>query len=175
MNISMRLGDENDIEELEQLYHSINDHLSATINYPGWKRDVYPNRKTAEDGIKEGCLYVAECNEKIVGSIILRHEPEPAYLSVKWMKDLGYEEVLVLYTFVVHPDYLGQGVGQKILNFVIRHGSQSNIKSLRLDVYEYNLPAISLYKKCGFHYIDTVDLGLSEYNLNWFQLYEKLL
>lgn len=175
MNIIMRLGTKEDIDELEQLYDCLNDHLAATVNYPGWKKGVYPVRENAEAGIREGCLYVALCGNKIVGSIILRHEPEPAYLPVKWRKDLTYEEILVIYTLVVHPDYLGKGIGRKLLNFASKLGTQSNIKSLRLDVYENNLPAICLYEKCGFHYIDTVDLGLSEYNLHWFKLYEKLL
>ncbi|MFA9466664.1 MAG: N-acetyltransferase family protein [Velocimicrobium sp.] len=175
MNITIRLGEEADIDELEQLYNSLNDYLSATTNYPGWKKDVYPIRETAVDGISERCLYVAICNGKIVGSIILRHEPEPAYLPVKWRNELDYEEVFVIYTFVVHPDYLGQGIGQAMLDFTSNIGNQLNIKSLRLDVYENNLPAICLYEKCGFEYIDTVDLGLSQYNLDWFRLYEKLL
>ncbi len=175
MNMTVRLGTEHDIDELEQLYDNLNDHLAATSNYPGWKKGIYPIRETAEAGIYEGCLYVGVSGNKIIGSIILRHEPEPAYLPVKWMKDLNYEEVLVIYTLAVHPDHLGKGIGQALLNFASNLGSQSNMKSLRLDVYENNLPAICLYEKCGFHYIDTVDLGLSAYNLHWFKLYEKLL
>lgn len=30
-------------------------------------------------------------------------------------------------------------------------------------------------EKCGFEYIDTVDLGLGNYGLNWFKLYEKVV
>lgn len=175
MNLTIRLGVETDIDELEQLYNSLNDHLAATTNYPGWKKGIYPVRKDAEAGIREGCLYVAIFGNKIVGSVILRHEPEPAYLTVKWLRDLDYDEVFVIYTFTVHPDYLGKGIGREILSFISKLGSQSNMKSLRLDVYENNLPAIRLYEKCGFHYIDTVDLGLGEYNLHWFKLFEKLL
>ena len=33
----------------------------------------------------------------------------------------------------------------------------------KLDVYEKNEPAIRLYQKCGFQYIDTVDLGYGKY------------
>jgi ribosomal protein S18 acetylase RimI-like enzyme len=175
LSITIRLGTKHDIDELELLYDSMNDHLAATTNYSGWKKGIYPIRATAEDGIKEGCLYVAVAGDKIVGTFILRHEPEPAYLPVKWMKPLTYEEVFVIYTFVVHPDHLGHGVGQALLNFASQHGAQSNMKALRLDVYENNLPAIRLYEKCGFQYIATVDLGLSEFNLPWFKLYEKLL
>lgn len=175
MKIAMRLGVEEDIKELEQLYNDINDHLSSTVNYPGWRKGIYPNRETAKDGIREGCLYVAVYDGTIVGTMILRHEPEPAYLPVKWLKELDYEEVFVIYTFVVHPNFLGQGVAQTMLDFAAELGRHSNVKSLRLDVYEGNLPAISLYEKCSFVYIDKVDLGLIEYNLDWFKLYEKLL
>lgn len=175
MDITIRLGVKEDLDELEQLYNDVNDHLAATTNYPGWKKGVYPIRKNAEDGINEGCLYVALSGNKMIGSMILRHEPEPAYLPVKWLKDLDYEKVFVIYTFVVHPDYFGKGIGLELLNFASNLGSQLKIQSLRLDVYEKNIPAIKLYEKCGFCYIDTVDLGLSEYNLPWFKLYEKLL
>lgn len=103
------------------------------------------------------------------------HEPDPAYLKAKWQIELDYEHVLVIYTFAVHKDYLGQGIGQAMLHFATEYSMQNSIKSLRLDVYEKNLPAIKLYEKCGFKYIDTVDLGLEMYGLNWFRLYEKLL
>ncbi|MEE0681328.1 MAG: hypothetical protein U0M20_03860 [Christensenellales bacterium] len=44
MPIDIRLGTEEDLDELEQLYGSLNDHLSNTTNYPGWIRGVYPIR-----------------------------------------------------------------------------------------------------------------------------------
>lgn len=61
------------------------------------------------------------------------------------------------------------------MDFCIEHSIKAQVKSIRLDVYEDNMPAIKLYEKCGFKYIDTVDLGLGEYGLHWFKLFEKLL
>lgn len=49
------------------------------------------------------------------------------------------------------------------------------MKAIRLDVYRRNEPAIRLYERCGFHYVDTVDLGLSEHGLDRFKLYERVL
>ncbi|UEL49831.1 GNAT family N-acetyltransferase [Terrisporobacter hibernicus] len=80
-----------------------------------------------------------------------------------------------IYTFAIHPDYWCQGVGKELLKFAEKQANKMNIKVLRLDVYEKNLPAIKLYEKFGFKYIDTVDLGLENYGLKWFRLYEKLL
>lgn len=175
MDISIRLGNEEDIDELEALYNELNDYLAETVNYPGWRKGIYPIREDARVGIEEGNLYVAIYEGKIIGSVILRHKPEPAYLKVKWQLDLEYEKILVIYTFVVHPRYLKHGVGKAILDFIAERGSKEKVQAIRLDVYEKNIPAIRLYEKCGFKYIDTVDLGLANYGLEWFKLYEKLL
>lgn len=175
MDIIFDLGKADDIDELEQLYNDLNDHLAKEINYPGWKKGIYPVRKNAIDGVKHGNLYVAKYNGKIIGSIILSHEPEPAYYKAKWEIESDYSDVFVVYTFVVHPKFLKCGVGKALMNFSIEHGIKSQAKSIRLDVYEGNIPAIRLYEKCGFKYINTVDLGLGNYGLNWFRLYEKLL
>ncbi len=175
MDIKIRLVTEKDVDVLEKLYDDLNDYLESTINYPGWKKGVYPTRQDAVDGIEDGCLYVATHNEDIVGSVILRHKQEPSYSTVTWQAMLEDSQVLVIYTFVVTPKYLQHGIGKKILDFAYKYASNTNMKALRLDVYENNYPAIKLYENGGYHYIGTVSLGLEEYGLNWFKLYEKLL
>lgn len=164
-----------DVNELERLYNDLNDYLETHVNFPGWKKGVYPVKETALDGIKEDNLFVVKHNNSIVGSVILRHKPEPAYSSADWNIALEDKDVFVVYTFSVHPLYLKQGVGKALMDFVIQHSKDRNLKAIRLDVYEKNTPAICLYKKYGFQYIDTVDLGYSEYGLDKFKLYQKLL
>ena len=84
----IRLGVETDIDKLEELYNELNDYLEAHVNYPGWKKGVYPIRDDAIAGIKDGSLYVASICGKIVGSIILSHKPERAYLRANWEREL---------------------------------------------------------------------------------------
>lgn len=175
MNVSIELAKVNDIDELEQLYNDLNDYLEKGINYPGWKKGVYPVRQNAVDGIENENLYVAKHNGKIVGALILSHKPEPAYYKAKWGLEVDYSEVFIIYTFVVHPKFLKCGVGKALIDFSVEESTRSQAKSIRLDVYENNMPAIRLYERCGFKYIDTVDLGLGNYGLHWFRLYEKLL
>lgn len=74
------------------------------------------------------------------------------------------------------------GIDEKCLFVATEHeeiaaqyGKERGIKALRLDVYENNIPAIRLYEKCGYQYIDTVSLGLEDCGLDWFRLYEKRL
>lgn len=175
MNINFELGKVNDIDELGKLYDDLNDYLAKGVNYPGWKKGIYPVRQDAADGIKNGNLFVARHEGKIVGSIILSHVPEPAYHQAKWQIESDYSDVFVVYTFAVHPDYMKCGVGKALMDFAEEQAVKSDVKSIRLDVYEGNMPAIRLYEKCGFKYIGTVDLGLCNYGLDWFRLYEKLL
>lgn len=175
VKVNIRPGEPKDAEQLESLYNDLNDYLSKTVNYPGWRKGIYPTRTDAETGIQEKCLYVAVSDNRIVGSVILSHEPEQAYYSAEWQKDLDYEKVFVIYTFAVHPDYLKKGIGLRLLEFAEELAGKQGVSSLRLDVTENNIPAIRLYEKFQFRYIGRVDLGLEACGPKWFKLYEKLL
>ncbi|ABX41332.1 GNAT family N-acetyltransferase [Lachnoclostridium phytofermentans] len=175
MDLRFEKGTLQDVDELERLYDDLNDFLACHTNYPGWKKNIYPNRDTAVEGIEEGNLFVARTEGKIVGTVILRHRPESAYALVNWHTDLDYSEIFVIYTLAVHPEYLNKHVGKQIMDFVITYAEQMQMKALRLDVYQKNIPAIRLYESCDFQYIDTVDLGLSEYGLDLFKLYQRIL
>ena len=175
MDIIIEQGTKFDIDELAQLYDDLNDYLESGINYQGWKNGVYPIREDAINGVANENLYAAKYSGKIVGSVILCHKPEPAYYKARWGTDADYSDIFVVYTFAVHPAYLKAGIGTNIMNFVTQHSIDEHAKSIRLDVYENNTPAIRLYEKCGFRYVDTVDLGLGDYGLDRFKLYEKLL
>jgi ribosomal protein S18 acetylase RimI-like enzyme len=175
MKFVIESGTPADIDELEKLYDDLNDYLSATTNYPGWIKGIYPIREDAVAGIENNTLFVVRHDGKIAGSIILDHHPDEAYNSVRWKIKADYSRIFVIRTFVVHPLFLKMGIGRALMDYSFELAQQSGIKSIRLDVYENNLPAISLYEKCGFEYIDTVDLGFGNYGLDWFKLYEKLV
>ena len=175
MKFVIESGTATDIDELEKLYDDLNDYLSATTNYPGWIKGIYPIREDAVAGIENNTLFVVRHDGKIAGSIILDHHPDEAYNNVRWKIEADYSHIFVIRTFVVHPSFLKMGIGRALMDYSFELAQQSGIKSIRLDVYENNLPAISLYEKCGFEYIDTVDLGFGNYGLDWFKLYEKLV
>ncbi len=175
MNIEIALATETEIDELEDLYNDLNDFLAKGTNYPGWKKGIYPVRETATEGVKQGNLYVAKHGGLLAGTVILNHKPDPAYQNAHWAFESDYSDVLVIHTFAVHPDFQRYGVGRALLDFSFELGKKTQTKAVRLDVYEGNAPAIRLYERCGFHYVDTVDLGLGSIGLKWFKLFEKLL
>lgn len=164
-----------DLDAIEQLYNDATDALETGINYPGWKKGIYPIREDAAESINDNSLFVARNDKDIIGSIILNHHPEENYNSVKWQYDGDYRDVLVVHTLVIHPAFTKLGIGRQLMGFANSFGLQNGIKSIRLDVYENNAPAIKLYESCGYQYVAKIDLGLSRSGLDWFRLYEKLL
>ena len=69
-NIYIRKAVDADIDCIEMLYEDICDYLDAHINYPGWKKGIYPARCDAEKGLTENVLYVAQVGEIIAGTIL---------------------------------------------------------------------------------------------------------
>ena len=171
----IRKGNTSDIDELGDFYDTLNDYLVKTTNYPGWIKGVYPVRQTAEDAIKEDSLYVLTKGNSIAGSVILNHTPEKAYCQAEWSIKTGYDEIMVVRTLVVHPDFMRQGIATELMRFAKEKSIQAGMKAIRLDVSIENLPAIKLYECSGYKYIGTVDLGLPYEHLKWFNLYEMIL
>lgn len=58
------------------------------------------------------------------------------------------------------------------MEFVKCYSKNLGMKAIRLDVSVENTPAIELYEKLGYKYIETVDLGLKDLDRVWFRLYE---
>ena len=175
MELIFEKGRVQDIEEIGRLYDDLCDYLSANGNYPGWIKGFYPIRDTAADGVRTDTLFVAKCNDRIVGTAILNGIPETGYEHANWTIKTDYSDVYVVHTLAVHPDYLKYGVGKFLLQSGIDYAKARGFKALRLDVNDKNEPAIRLYEALGFQYVGTVDLGLGKYGLDWFKLYELVL
>lgn len=171
----IRKGTKDDIDAVSTLYNEVCDYLQTHINYPGWRKGIYPDRQDAERGIGEDSLFVAEVDGEIAGTFILRHQPEAGYALADWKNELSYSDIFVVYTLAVSPRFSCRSIGERLMEFILSYAAQQGIKDVRLDVYEKNTPAIRLYEKLGFGYVDTVDLGYGEYGLDRFRLYQYLL
>lgn len=175
MEIKIRKGTMQDLNEMEILYDEMNDSLAAGINYPGWIKGSYPVRENARKAIEEGSLYAAVLDGRIAGSVIINQEQEKDYEKVNWGIAAKKNEIFVLHTLVVHPRFLKKGIGKKLLDFSEKLGREAGAKALRLDVYKKNEPAIRLYENFGFECRAVITLGYERYGLDYFKIYEKLL
>ena len=83
----IRKGTKDDIDAVSALYNEVCDYLQTHINYPGWRKGIYPDRQDAERGIGEDSLFVAEVDGEIAGTFILRHQPEAGYALADWKNE----------------------------------------------------------------------------------------
>ena len=164
-----------DVEAIATFYDEVNDALETDINYPGWRKGIYPARSTAEEGVEQKTLFLAMAEDRIAGSIILNHKDEVGYDTVPWLTAVDYSETYIIHTLAVHPDFKRLGVGRFLMDFAESYGLQNGKASIRLDVFHKNTPAITLYEQFGYTYLTTVDMGLKEYGLDYFKVYEKVL
>ena len=173
--MKIRKGSWRDLDAIAALYEELNNYLECHTNYPGWKKGVYPIREDAIQGVSEQSLFVMLKSERVIGTFILNHHSEDGYKTADWNSNFDDRDVFIVHTLAVHPDFLHQGIGKRLLEFAVDYSVHMKMKARRLDVYEKNIPAIRLYERTGFEYIDTVDLGYSMYGLDLYQLYQRLL
>ena len=147
-----------DLDAVAELYGAVCDYLADKPFNPNWRRDVFPSREDAEQYLAAGGLYTARDGGELVGSIALTPEAD---------------HILFIQEVTVHPDRLRQGIGASMLGFAAKEAAARGAKALRLYVCEGNIPAIRAYEKNGFVRVGTEDIGLREFGLDWFYLYEK--
>ena len=175
MSILVRPATEYDLDAIERLYDDLNDHLAATVNYPGWRKGSYPLRCDAEEGLKNASLHVAELDGQIAGTVMYLRTQDPAYQTADWQIPFD-SPVITLHILAVHPKYHGRGVARALMDYAEIVARQTGALAVRLDTHENNAPACRLYEKCGYSYRGLVDLGLYEkYGLKWYKTYEKLI
>jgi len=86
-------------------------------------------------------LWFAEANGEIVGAIaIVGHSPERAQL--RW--------------FILHPEFRGRGLGQRLLKEALQYSRDKGYRQLFLETTDDQQTAIRMYTKVGFQKVREV-------------------
>lgn len=164
----IRKANSGDIDFVEKIYDKIHLAEENGLTSIGWKRDIYPVRKTAEDALKRNDLFVMEENGVIIASGIINQEQVDVYEKAKWRYTAKDSEVMVLHTLVVDPDMKRKGYGKEFVKFYEEYARSNSCKYLRIDTNEKNKKARSLYKSLDYEEIDCIPCnfnGLEGVNL----------
>lgn len=145
-----------DIGRISEIYGEILSEEEAGRVSIGWVRGVYPTRRTAEDGVRSGHMFVEEVSGQIVAAAKLNQLQEPAYALAQWRWDAPEEQVMVLHTLVVSPKAGGRGYGTRFVDFYEQYALAHGCRYLRMDTNEKNARARALYKKLGYAEVGVV-------------------
>lgn len=171
--MNFRRAEKTDLDKVSGLYLEMIEYLDNNINYPGWYKNFYPIKQTAEEAEKKRQLFILENNEKIIATCILKSEQDKGYEKGNWKYNVSWNQTIEIHTLFVKVSELGKGYSKILLNKIEDFALSKEISILRLDVYEKNIPAKALYEKQGFVFVGNTSLGLEEYGLKNFLLYEK--
>ncbi len=146
-----------DLEGILRIYDEIHTREEAGEVTTGWIRGVYPVRKTAEDSICRGDMFVQEDGAgKIVGTGIINQMQLDAYKDGDWQFPTADEKVMVLHTLIISVKSGHRGSGKEFLDFYESLAKEKGCPYLRLDTNERNAAARSFYRKHDYDEIGIV-------------------
>lgn len=151
-----RKAERADIPAIAEIYADIHTAEESGKTSTGWIRSIYPTRKTAEQSLERGDLFVAEDNGIIVGTAIINQQQVDVYEKGNWSYDAPDAEIMVLHTLVISPKYSGKGYGSGFVRFYEEYALSHNCRYLRIDTNAKNARARAMYKKLGFQEIGIV-------------------
>lgn len=149
----LRLAREEDLLQVEEIYHEILDLEAKTVSYTNWQKDLYPTIRHAREAYEAGTLFVGEEDGIIFASVILNNFQPEEYAKINWQTPAIPEEVIVIHTLTIRPSESGKGRGRLMVDFCEEYTRSQGAKVIRLDTYEGNQPASALYTKLGYTYV----------------------
>ena len=95
----------------------------------------------------------------MIKEIIILDNPNPYARRLNFYQDneiIGYLDYSLIYdrieidNFLVNEDSRGQGIGKKLLSYLVVIGINNHVVNITLEVRKSNQIARNLYKKFGF-------------------------
>ena len=167
-----REAERTDLDSIEMIYNDIHTAEENGLKTIGCMRAIYPTRKTAEESILRGDMFVLEDGE-VLGAAIINRTQVDVYYNAPWEHET--DSVCVLHTPVISPKAAGKGYGRAFVEFYERWAKEHDLPELRIDTNARNTAARAMYgkmryKEIGivpteFNGIPGVDLVLLEKNL----------
>lgn len=152
----IRKATQEDLEAVVRLYEEMHDAEEAGVISTGWKRGVYPSRRSAQSALDRDDLFVLEKDGCVLGSGIINRIQVNVYAGAPWKHNVPDEQVCVLHTLMVSPASFGKGYARQFLEFYEAYARRSGCPELRIDTNAINQAARAMYRKHGYEEIDIV-------------------
>ena len=173
--LQIRTADSNDYNNVRDFYYSLIDAMEDAEYKPGWERDIYPTQEFLISSIVSNELYIGEIDRQIASCMIVNHDYNDGYKDILWSVEAKDSELFVIHALGVHPMFSGKGLAKEMVRKVIKIAHENNIKTIRIDVLEGNIPAEKTYTKMGFIYLDTLQMFYEDTGWTNYKLFEFII
>ncbi|MDF1613275.1 GNAT family N-acetyltransferase [Stygiobacter electus] len=148
MNFQIQNSNKNDIEEIFRLYKIATDYQKTkfSVHWPVFDRtlietEISENRqwKMVANG-QIACVWATTFNDPQI-----------------W-EERNYDQSLYIHRIAANPEFRGQGLVGKIVEWAKVYAAQNQRQFIRMDTVGNNLGLINYYTKCGFDFFGLVKL-----------------
>lgn len=156
MDIKIEIAKEKDIEDIHDLIIKRCKWFKEN-NIKQWDMSYAKryNKDYLKKQINTNLMYIARCNETIVGCMFLKSKDE----------DYWQDDKPSYYIHHLATNTLYKGIGKSLINFAISKARIDNKEYLRLDCFKSNIKLNNYYKNLGFENRGSGKIGGYTYNL----------
>lgn len=173
--LQIRAADSSDYSNVRDFYYSLIDAMEDAEYKPGWEKDIYPTQAFLIRSIENNELYIGEMDGQTVSCMVVNHEYNDGYKDIRWSVEAKDSALFVIHALGVNPMFSGKGIAKQMVQQVIKIARANNIKTIRLDVLEGNIPAEKAYTKMGFMYLDTIQMFYMDTGWTNYKLFEFIV
>lgn len=123
-----------------------------------WQGD-YPNPDHVKEDIEHGYAYLAKSEDgETVGTLSIVPAPDTTYDQLDGAWQVETNDYVTIHRVAIHSDHTGHGYASTLYQAVISYFTSgfNDVKSIRVDTHEDNLPMQHLIKKSGFKRVGTL-------------------
>lgn len=123
-----------------------------------WQGD-YPNPDHVKEDIEHGYAYLVKSEDgETVGTLSIVPAPDTTYDQLDGAWQVETNDYVTIHRVAIHSDHTGHGYASKLYQAVISYFTSgfNDVKSIRVDTHEDNLPMQHLIEKSGFKRVGTL-------------------
>lgn len=164
-----------DLDEASQFYIDICEDLPNSEYGPAWVWGAHPSREILLDAIKHGKLLLGYKGNQIAAAGVVTYGEDESYRGANWKYPVTDSEISVIHIFAVSPKFRGQGISRDMLQAIMADIKHDGYKLIHLDALKSNVPAVKLYARNGFEFVEDRDVELKAVGVRTLSIMEYKL
>lgn len=146
----IRLARISELDQLQSLFQRCAVHMIDNGIHQ-WDEN-YPVISNIENDILNRHVFNFYLDDLIAGTITINNQESPEYSSINW----NYESYQVVHRLAVAPEFQGQGIARKLMDFAESRCRDQGYQSIRLDTFTANPRNMKFYQNRNYSLVGHV-------------------
>ncbi len=139
------------MDDIDMIFHfyDLAIEFQKTVYDKQWE---YFEKSMIESEIKNDLQYKMVEKGEVLAIFALSFNDE------QFWKERAKDPSIYIHRIVTHPDHYGKKMTEKIITWAKDFGKNQGKKYIRIDTWGDNKRLLDYYIKCGFRWVDTIEL-----------------